>query len=88
MYYGKNNPGIVTTIIYNNSILQEYSEEKDFEITFDTSLKFNIHINSTINKANQILGIIRTHLTIQWKSDNSMSSGEVKKTSELSDASN
>ena len=33
--------------------------EKDLGVQFDESLKFDTHINSIINKANRVLGIVR-----------------------------
>jgi len=35
------------------------TEEKDLGVTFDSTLKFDIHINNIVKKANGILGLIR-----------------------------
>ena len=67
MYYGKNNPKCKYYL--NDSLIQECSEEKDLGITFDPSLKFNIHINNIINKANQVLGIIRRNFNYLMATD-------------------
>ena len=35
------------------------SEEKDLGVTFEPSLKFDIHINNCVNKAQRVLAMIR-----------------------------
>ena len=43
----------------NSSLLDKCSSEKDLGITFDESMKFDIHINTIIKKAHQMLGLIK-----------------------------
>ncbi|MCL4133242.1 UNVERIFIED_CONTAM: hypothetical protein GTU68_050983 [Idotea baltica] len=42
----------------NQDIIQKSIHEKDFDVVIDEKLKFDIHINGKVNKANSILGII------------------------------
>ena len=42
-----------------DTTIEECTEEKDLGVIFDTSLKFDIHINNVVNKANKILGVTR-----------------------------
>ena len=35
------------------------SEEKDLGVTFDNGFSFDVHIQSCINKANKMIGIIK-----------------------------
>ena len=39
--------------------IAKYNEEKDLGIIFDKSFSFDVHIQSCINKANKIIGIIK-----------------------------
>ena len=43
--------------------LPSVEEEKDLGITFQSNLKFDRHINLTVNKANKILGLIKRTFT-------------------------
>ena len=43
--------------------IQKCETEKDLGVIFDTRLDFNAHINSVINKANKIVGIIKRTFT-------------------------
>ena len=43
----------------NGQVLKGSNCEKDLGVYFDKSLKFDLHINSIINKANRTLGIVR-----------------------------
>ena len=43
----------------NNRILENKSELKDLGILIDEHLKFSNHIAEKVNKANQIMGLIR-----------------------------
>lgn len=42
----------------NQDIIQKSTHEKDLGVGIDEKLKFDIHINEKVNKANSILGII------------------------------
>ena len=44
-------------------IILECEEEKDLGVTFDKSLKFDVHIQNCISKANKVLGIIKRSFT-------------------------
>jgi ribonuclease P/MRP protein subunit RPP40 len=44
-------------------VLQETKEEKDLGIWMDTNLKFSGHVTHAVNKANQLLGLIRRSFT-------------------------
>ena len=67
MYFGNNNPK--HKYYLNNTMIQECLEEKDLGITFDPTLKFNIHITNITNKANQVLGIIKRNFSKLMSSD-------------------
>ena len=43
--------------------LKEVKSEKDVGVTFSDNLKFDIHINNIVNKANQMVGIIKRSFT-------------------------
>ena len=61
MYIGKKNPKHDYFMKLNNitSKISECDSEKDLGITLDTSLKFDNHIQKKINKANQVMGLIK-----------------------------
>ena len=59
LHYGKNNPN--HQYYLNGSLISNCKEEKDLGITFDSTLKFKIHMNNIVSKANQMLGLIRRH---------------------------
>ena len=40
-----------------STIILKGTEEKDLGVIFDTILKFDLHINSIINKANSVIGV-------------------------------
>ena len=65
MYYGKNNPRHEYFFFKDNEAhkIMECTEEKDLGVIFDESLKFDIHINAAVKKANQMLGIIKRNFT-------------------------
>ena len=46
-----------------NIQLNEVNSEKDVGVTFSNDLKFDLHINNVVNKANQMLGIIKRSFT-------------------------
>ena len=46
----------------NGQVLKGSNCEKDLGVYCDKSLKFDLHINSIINKANRTLGIVRFFL--------------------------
>ncbi|MCP3849730.1 MAG: hypothetical protein GY694_05770, partial [Gammaproteobacteria bacterium] len=61
LHFGRKNPKVDYTITCKgrSQALQESNEEKDLGVTFDTKLKFDQHINTVINKANKVLGLIK-----------------------------
>ena len=59
LHYGKKNPH--HQYFLNNIPIQNCTEEKDLGVTFDNTLKFKIHMNNIITKANQMLGLIRRY---------------------------
>ena len=61
MHAGKNNPEFNYTMKVDNVEVEiaECEEEKDLGVTFDKLLKFDVHIQNSINKANRVLGIIK-----------------------------
>ena len=61
LHFGRKNPKVDYTITCKgrSQALQESHEEKDLGVTFDTKLKFDQHINTVINKANKVLGLIK-----------------------------
>ena len=67
MYLGKSNPK--HEYYLNDTMIQECLEETDLGITFDPTLKFNIHINNITHKANQVLGIIKRNFSNLMSSD-------------------
>jgi hypothetical protein len=48
-------------------IITQSTEEKDFGITIDEKLKFQIHINNQTKKVNQRLGMIKRSFTYMDK---------------------
>ena len=61
IYYGPKNPTRSYQFKSENGpiVLTKATEEKDLGVIFDPTLKFDIHINSIISKANSMLGIIK-----------------------------
>ena len=43
----------------NTMKIEQSDSEKDIGVTFDSNMKFNIHISNIVKKANQRLGLIR-----------------------------
>lgn len=58
IHFGKKNP-CYDYKVADNSNLGVTTEEKDLGILIDDKLTFKQHIESTVNKANQILGVIK-----------------------------
>ena len=56
--YGRNIDNSFTYSI-NGNVLESLNCFKDLGVTFDSKLKFGLHINEKVNKANSILGIIK-----------------------------
>jgi len=58
MVYGRN---IDNNYHYStdNSELENIESIKDLGVTFDSRLKFSLHINEKVNKADSILGVIK-----------------------------
>ena len=64
LHIGTNNPKFDYYMDNDMSIkLKEVSSEKDVGVTFSDNLKFDIHINNIVNKANQMVGIIKRSFT-------------------------
>ena len=61
MHIGANNPRVDYTMSKENTrhTLEKVSVEKDLGILIDDKLKFSDHINTKVNKANQILGCLK-----------------------------
>ena len=61
MHLGRNNPGVKYTMKMGNDDfdITVCKEEKDLGVTFDTKLSFDPHIQNSINKANQMIGVIK-----------------------------
>ena len=61
LHFGKNNPLNDYFFISKDDTVEipTCTEEKDLGVTFDSTLKFDIHINNIVKKANGILGLIR-----------------------------
>ena len=43
--------------------IPQCSEEKDLGVIFDTSLKFDLHIDAMVNKANNMIGLIKRNFS-------------------------
>ncbi len=65
MYIGKNNPETKYNMKLDTANTQIIScnAEKDLGVTFDKNLNFDQHINNIVNKANQVLGVIKRTFT-------------------------
>ena len=61
LHIGKKNPNTPYSMMVNDqhNPIPECSEEKDLGVLFDKDLTFDIHIQKAINKANQMISIIR-----------------------------
>ena len=62
MHLGKNNPRRIYEMKDSNNLshkLEEVEVEKDLGVHIDSDLKFTIHCQEKVNKANQILGFIK-----------------------------
>ena len=70
MHIGKKNPKTEYYMMMEGSQrkLDTCAEEKDLGITFDTNMKFDIHISNIVKKANQMLGVIKRTFTFKSKS--------------------
>lgn len=65
IHYGKTNPNHKYYMKVNGqeSEINESEEEKDLGVIFDPLLSFDVHINKIINKANQMIGLIKRTFT-------------------------
>lgn len=59
----KNKPKYNYDYAINGKVLDNKSEIKDLGVLIDEHLKFSNHISGKINKANQIMGLIRRTIT-------------------------
>ena len=57
LHVGKNNPHVPYTM--EGRQLEQTVSEKDLGITMDKELKFHMQTSAAVNKANQILGLIK-----------------------------
>ena len=66
LHVGKNNPEQNYDMKMKgvNRPLQKCEEEKDLGVIFDEDLSFDTHIQKSINKANQMMGLIKEVLAI------------------------
>ena len=65
LHIGKDNPRNdykmkVGTDLVN---VQTCTEEKDLDVTFNNLLKFDVHIQNAVSKANRMIGILRCTFT-------------------------
>ena len=61
LHVGKSNPKYKYTMEQegDETEVQECTQEKDLGVVFDNKLKFDLHVQSAINKANKMTGIIK-----------------------------
>jgi len=62
MHIGKKNPKhdyIMKGQDDKDFVISECESEKDLGVTFDPQLKFDVHIQTIVNKANRMVGLIR-----------------------------
>ena len=45
--------------VLNDHVLEKSEQEKDLDITIDSSLKFHAHTAAAVKKGNQVLGLIK-----------------------------
>ena len=69
MHIGNKNPCYEYTMDIGNNlqIINTCTDEKDLGVTFDNNLSFGPHIQTVINKANQMIGIIKRAFTFKDK---------------------
>jgi len=65
LHFGKTNPKrqYYFPTKEGNKIIPTDTEEKDLGVTFDTTLKFDKHIESIIKKANSMIGLIKRNFS-------------------------
>ena len=62
IHIGKGNPAFTYQMKDKNENICELTTvtfEKDLGITFQHDMKFDIHINNIVNKANRLLGLVK-----------------------------
>lgn len=61
MHIGRNNPKSDYTMKLEKDVqkITSCNEEKDLGVVFDNLLNFDLHIQKAVNKANQMLGVIK-----------------------------
>ena len=62
MHLGRSNPEYEYKM--GDVVLESVDDEKDLGVRIDNELKFDLHIESQVNKANRILGLIRRSFDI------------------------
>ena len=65
LHFGKNNPckEYFFHTDEGNAKIPQCSEEKDLGVIFDTSLKFDLHIDAMVSKANSMIGLIKRNFS-------------------------
>ena len=65
IHFGKNNPKreYHFPTKEGNKTIPTSTEEKDLGVIFDTTLKFDLHIESIIKKANSMIGLIKRNFS-------------------------
>ena len=65
LHFGKNNPckEYFFHTDEGNAKIPQCSEEKDLGVIFDTSLKFDLHIDAIVSKANSMIGLIKRNFS-------------------------
>ena len=65
LHFGKNNPKreYHFPTKEGNKTIPTSTEEKDLGVIFDTTLKFDLHIESIIKKANSMIGLIKRNFS-------------------------
>ena len=61
LHIGKSNPDNTYYMKSDNDLkpINQVKEEKDLGVTFDSSMTYDAHISRIVNKANQMLGIVK-----------------------------
>ena len=70
MHLGRNNPKHTYMMRDNDGVYQKLDEtelEKDLGVYVDNKLSFHQHVNTSVNKATRILGIIKRTFTSRSK---------------------
>ena len=65
LHIGKNNPqhDYYFTTEEGRKYIPKCTEEKDLGVTFDKSLKFDVHIDNIVKKANSMIGLVKRNFS-------------------------